>query len=604
MPNAQQYEAFDPKTGQHWDWDGKTWNIRQPQSPKDAINIAVSKYPKVAAANRNFGLGIEKSFGLTPKDPNDPNSLSYSDAFNQLVSGLKKAGITSLKHYGPLAPADLIAKAIEGTATNVEEGAKTAYKGYKVNSPDDIYRGLGELFGGVGQTLGGAEGEKPSTAAARTKGVNIAGREYPALKSELQAEPGVRGNLEQGMKRSFVGGPLKKVGAAQQSFARNLISDIASKNSGVPSEPEAFVDTVYKSAEKMRKDSVSQYDSIVKDLSGGATTGAEEIGPARKTAGSIEEAQRNAQNANAASIKAFGKPYLSMPEDERASIRDMLGITEDDFSGPSQQVSTMKGNPKTGAGAGVMLSSLMKERANLSDDARAAYRSNPPDFSRYRELQNQIKTTEGRMDDLVRSQNKPELMNKYATAKALTGQSYAMRQFGDTMDSVTKGLNKMQQEGAGFKYRPQEIQASQMVEKMKDLGARLDQAVGPQDAQAIRQTAEMLRRAQGREGGGGFAHYATTYGPALVAIEELFRRGNPGGFVEAGAMYGGFYLVSKVLASKAGRTAMAGFLRAPKGSADAAAWMTRVLAVARQTATKKDNNAQNQETSKEQENQR
>ena len=31
MPNAQQYEAFDPKTGQHWDYDGTKWNLRAPQ---------------------------------------------------------------------------------------------------------------------------------------------------------------------------------------------------------------------------------------------------------------------------------------------------------------------------------------------------------------------------------------------------------------------------------------------------------------------------------------------------------------------------------------------------------------------------------------------
>src|ERR1700735_2451905 len=99
MPQTQQYQAYDAKTGRYWDWDGKQWNLRQPSKGKQ-VDVGVQQ-------------GVAKSFGIKLPNPEDPSTLTFSEMGKQVGRNIKSSAKDSLKAWGPLAPVDMIAKAIE-----------------------------------------------------------------------------------------------------------------------------------------------------------------------------------------------------------------------------------------------------------------------------------------------------------------------------------------------------------------------------------------------------------------------------------------------------------------------------------------------------------
>lgn len=148
-------------------------------TPKKASQSTASKI------DVGMQQGVAKSLGIKLRDPEHPETTTFKDIGKQVGSNLYKAGKESLKKYGPLAPFDMIASGIEGTASSLESGGKTLYKGIKSGDAKTAASGGGEMLGSLGQLLAGAEGEKVGTAVRAEAPVEIEQRATGGAKNVL-----------------------------------------------------------------------------------------------------------------------------------------------------------------------------------------------------------------------------------------------------------------------------------------------------------------------------------------------------------------------------------------------------------------------------------
>jgi hypothetical protein len=118
-----------------------------------------------------FGRGIERSFGVDPQRMIEAFKRGGAkeqqhELGGQLIDNLKKFGHSVLKD-----PFNL-AQIVEAPASQIEVGGGKIYKGLTETTPGTdeykelVYGGAGELFGAIGQILGGAEGVEKLRAHA------------------------------------------------------------------------------------------------------------------------------------------------------------------------------------------------------------------------------------------------------------------------------------------------------------------------------------------------------------------------------------------------------------------------------------------------------
>lgn len=408
--------------------------------------------------------------------------------------------------------------------------------------------------------------------------MKIAGREFPEMPGQTRAESSGLTQTAGTVMGSFAGSRLREIPVKQQIFARKLFSDIASEIGGITTNPEEMVGTWRNSAETMRKAAGNEYDAIGNALSKGEVA-RPSIGLQEETAPSVDVAQSNARKANEAAKKSFEKPYMFLSMDEKQSILDLLNIKESDMYGPHQTAASIKGGPTTNAARGDMFRALVRERSDLGEKMFKLRRAGH--FKEAYDLQPMFDGTQERLDRLILESGEPNLMRRYGEAKTSYARSYAIKDVAYTLDDVTKGLTKAEQEGAGFKPAPQMVEGRRLVEGLKELSDRgtLEHAVGPKHAASMLQTAEMLRRSQEWYKTGGFGHWMTTLGPLASSVAAIWH-GSPEMAGEALAgWYGGLKLMDIALSTRSGRIALMNFLKSAPQSAERAMWKNRVLMV-------------------------
>src|SRR5207247_628986 len=73
----------------------------QPAEPQgDIVTRAVEGNPALQKIDRGLQQGVAAGFGLTPPDPNHPESMKWSEAIGQTWDNLKKSAQHSFKTLG------------------------------------------------------------------------------------------------------------------------------------------------------------------------------------------------------------------------------------------------------------------------------------------------------------------------------------------------------------------------------------------------------------------------------------------------------------------------------------------------------------------------
>lgn len=152
----------DDKLVQGWLKKYPQYGKRLGQTPQSAGPSASGAPPVGTGPSgsklKDFDLGLQEgtsnAFGISLPDPNHPEKLKVSQVASQMIPQIKDQFVKSLKSWGPLAPADMLASFIENSASTVEKGTKEIW-----NAPDSRTRGhgVGLVLGSLGQLFAGGE---------------------------------------------------------------------------------------------------------------------------------------------------------------------------------------------------------------------------------------------------------------------------------------------------------------------------------------------------------------------------------------------------------------------------------------------------------------
>jgi hypothetical protein len=253
-------------------------------------------------------------------------------------------------------------------------------------------------------------------------------------------------------------------------------------------------------------------------------------------------------------------------------------------------------------GASVMFDKLQRDFSDTGTKMRAAYRSGMKgtlnDYFDYKKLHEE---QEEGIGQFIKDQGKPELWERWLAARDASRTQHALQDLRDAVDSVVKGLDTAQMKIPNVTPRPQQIPAGQLLEKLKDMNARLDQALTPEHSMDLKRHMQIMTNSESRGAMGGiYAHYLVSAGPMVGAAEEVIRRGLIGGNLDAAfggaagmlALYPALWAFSKMLSYPSGRVALLNFLRSAVGTPAEAAARQQTLGVlsilARQSQQKGD----------------
>jgi hypothetical protein len=397
--------------------------------------------------------------------------------------------------------------------------------------------------------------------------------------------PQMAGAGEQFARKEYAGGAGTMVGLASQLFAGS---------------PEARANVVSGLEEVGRR--VAKPRAIIRGEEFPMTKG--EAAPIEGVRGKVEHAM---------SQSFVGKPLQKLANRQQSMARDLITKIAGEQSGyygnPDEVVGNVQQAAKvmrTDAGtqyehtfntideqhrAGVMhedstrFRDLQREISDLRTKQRSAFMSGNSaggTLNSYYDLSQEITEKQQQLDRLFQNTGNDALLDQYNSARKQYAQARAMEDFHVVLDKVIKGLSPSQQRmpGASLQPRAPFIPGEQLVEKLKDLNDQLPRAVGANNAKAIMQVAEILKRSQSTSRMGNYAHWAATYGPAVYALEKAWGGDIAAGMQRAAGMYGGMWVAAKLMSSPPMRRMLFNFLQSSIGSPQESFWRARVLAAA------------------------
>ncbi len=184
------------------------------------------------------------------------------------------------------------------------------------------------------------------------------------------------------------------------------------------------------------------------------------------------------------------------------------------------------------------------------------------------------------IDDSLRSAKlkHPDLADKIDEAQALWRKGSALDDWGKTLDDATVGFPQHEVTVPGSV--PARLKAGKLIESIKDLetqqsggAGRLAQAVGLQNAQAIKDMAQLLANEEAK-GGGLFGGIARLYFGARGIHGALYERLGADGLENLGRI-----VISKGIAYPQARLYLKNAMRYGANTAEGTYWLTRAVTV-------------------------
>ena len=146
-----------------------------PQPQGDIIDRVIAGHPTLERINKGLEEGVMSGFGLKAPDPNNPESLSFSDIAEQTIHNVTDAARNSFHALGgnwdntsangiagnvvatAAAPIHMVGAGIDSMASAIQDGAKELTEGLRERDAEKASRGFGKVFASASQIAGGAE---------------------------------------------------------------------------------------------------------------------------------------------------------------------------------------------------------------------------------------------------------------------------------------------------------------------------------------------------------------------------------------------------------------------------------------------------------------
>lgn len=567
------------------------------------IDEFLSRYSKSSQGGVNLGKVPERQTNASPDDdefekqlsegtlPFTPENLakvksfihSHPERFSQMLSESEKklrseappiiGGLATL----PFGGEGIWPALLRIFASGASAGATDYALGGKPKEAAKTALEQGALQGG-----GEAAGSALKFAGSKLlKPVKIAEKEFPAIHGQAASTPTAMSKVASGLSESFVGGPISKKLAAQDTGFKALVSGLSESLGGVASKEgsQNFIENTFANSKALIDKASWMYDQVAEGLPGELTEEQKRIKVLNQAtvfggrkAGARAGAISLSELLGSASPEAARNIMASLGTEETEAIEAGL----DETATPREKYQA-----------------LQKLRSSVSQAANRAFqRGLGPNgtMADYAELSNEVRNLDGQISNLVTKDGSRELAKLYREAQNTHATARTLERFGVILDSLTSNVSAAEAKASGIptsEIHPQQVNYGRLLEKIRefnqaghfDTKPTLAKLFGDNGARDILRSLNLMSNV-GRSNIGIIAHYLTTYGPALGAGEGLLR-GRPEQALTSLAIYPAIWAVAKLMSYPSFSDAFGHFLLSGSGTKESALWLTRAVQAAR-----------------------
>lgn len=533
-----------------------------PQDAEEAGNFGVNPVAPLIE-HMVKGYASHTSHAISEGNKEEDDALDNVQKGQPLLPNLGKIAYSKVKTAGALlAPA--------GGEIATQLGDKAGDNPTELKHPIDFlynkngnYRGaagnataagiqtiLGKIFGLKGDLAEGAAAGDAASGAEK-----IAGAELPVTTGQKTGNPGAQ-MTEKFLKGTFVGGPLKKVEAAQQSGVRQGLANLA----GSPATPENIEGNWFDAAAKTRAKASPMYDRISWDTTAKAT-------PFEESSAVVQDL---ASNDDLQRIPGVKKALAGITENEPGPNITIANQVAKDFGykgnyldlDPAAKANVDKLLPpdvKTGIQAEtnpVNFSKLQQLRSDLADIA-ASSKDRAAQYQARKALDN----LDGAIDKDLSTHdaaNGTALKDLRASANGLWARNYAQREFGESLQSMLKNQSRQTTRNINAHGLNEAINALEDSGQAKYLFG----SAKAQNLAELKKLGDFLQKVQPGSQGmtGALGKLAMVYG--LLKMPFEIATGGTGAAATTAGMMGSAAITAKVLATPGGAAAIHAFLKA------------------------------------------
>ncbi|HEV2521031.1 MAG TPA: hypothetical protein VGT24_01510 [Candidatus Acidoferrales bacterium] len=441
-------------------------------------------------------------------------------------------------------------------------------------------QGAGEGFSALLSKMG-------RLLVAKSPKISIGGEDFPLIRGQASPKPTVVSKVTRGMGESFVGGPVEKRIAAQDTFFKTVISKAAESQGGVrAADPTNFVENTYANAKALLDKASGQYDAIRESLPNELTK--EQLRRQALESATVFKGRAAGLSRKPVELTEMFKSSMMKPE----VIQQIMGELD-----PGEMELITKAEEPI-ASPREKFTALQKLRSATSQAARSAYKRglSGGSMADYGELSREVERLDGEMVSTLKSSD-PELVSQFQAAKEFHAKGRELENFGMMLDSLTSGLSNAEASARGIpasELHVQSINYAQVIEKLREFDSRshfssastLQRLFGKSGADSVMRSVNLINNAS-KSNIGIVAHYLTTlttYGPAVGFGTELLR-GRPEEAAMSAAAYPVMWSVAKLLSYPSFSEPFGKFLQASAGSKEASLWAIRAAQAGRKILT-------------------